>query len=54
LQQLWIDALRAAIKGVIQISVLTHAIPDLLRHLTDSPRRRKRRTLDGLILEWIS
>ena len=42
------DSLRAAIKGVITLAQLRQTWPKLRRHLCDSPRKRRRRTLGGL------
>lgn len=47
-QHMVTDSLRAAIKGVITLAQLRHAWPKLRRHLCDTPRKRRRRTLGGL------
>jgi hypothetical protein len=42
------DSLLAAIKGAIPIRHLPKQMAHLRRHLCDSPRKRRRRTLDSL------
>lgn len=48
MQQTLVEALRSAIKGVIPISQLREDWAGLRRHLCDSPRKRRRRTLASL------
>jgi len=48
LQQILADWLRQAVKGVITLAALRDNWTDLHRHLCDSPRQRRRRTLDHL------
>jgi len=54
LQQSWADALSAVIKGGAAIARLLANIVRLLRHLCDSPRKRRRQVTRSWILADIA